>query len=236
MKKDVLEFLDNIGVDNRFISLWNNFLFINNLKFSRFSRRKEELFQAKFPEWKIIRSKILQKMCIRASRVLSKSLNPQETIFIKKIGNCVDLALYIILESYTRKYGVNIIWSKEELNRNKIDCVASPLTLDLEVENIINQMIQGKKIEAMSLNIKFNKYKTIYPLINVPNSWIESWTHKHNLSCTIPPCDRISNDLINFFEEFIPNVRENMLKSANLVSENPITFESKFLFNTFRSF
>ena len=78
MNKGVLECLDNIGVDNRFISLWNNFLFINNLKFSRFSRRKEELFKAKFPKWTVVRSKILQKMCIRASRVLSKSLNPQE--------------------------------------------------------------------------------------------------------------------------------------------------------------
>ena len=227
MKKNVLEFLENIGVDNRFISLWNNFLFINNLKFSRFSRRKEELFQAKFPEWKVVRSKILQKMCIRASRVLSKSLNPQDTIFIKKIGNCVDLALYVILESYTRKYGVKIICGEEELKGYEVDCVASPLTLDLEVENIINQMIQGKKIEAMSLNIKFNEYKTIYPLINVPNSWIESWTYKYNLSCIIPPYDGISHGLINFFEEFIPNVRENMLKSATFVSEIPITSESK---------
>ena len=219
MKNDVLECLDNIGVDNRFISLWNNFLFINNLKFSRFSRRKEELFKAKFPKWTVVRFKILQKMCIRASRVLSKSLNPQETILIEKIGNCVDLALYIILESYTRKYGIKIICGDKELKDYKFDCVASPLTLDLEVENIINKMIQGKKIEAMNSNTKFNEYQIIYPLINVPNSWIESWTHKYNLSCLIPPSDGISYDLINFLEEFIPNVRENMLKSSIFVSE-----------------
>ena len=228
MERDVLECLNNIGVDNRFISLWNNFLFINNLKFSRFSRKKEELFKAKFPNWTVIRSKILQKMCIRASRVLSKSLNPQDTIFIKKIGNCVDLALYVILESYTRKYGIKIICGEEELKEYAVDCVASPRTLDLEVENIINQMIQGKKIEAMSLNIKFNENKTIYPLINVPNSWIESWTHKYNLSCIIPSFDRISDDLIIFFEEFIPNVRENMLKSATFVSESNNILNQEF--------
>ncbi len=219
MNNDVLECLDNIGVDNRFISLWNNFLFINNLKFSRFSRRKEELFKAKFPKWTVVRSKILQKMCIRASRILSKSLNPKETILIKKIGNCVDLALYVILESYTRKYGIKIICGEKELINYKFDSVASPLTLDLEVENIINKMIQGKKIEAINSHTKFNHYKTIYPLINVPNSWIESWINKNNLSCIIPPCDGISYDLINFFEEFIPNVRENMLKSANFVTD-----------------
>ncbi|MGA2676986.1 MAG: ATPase [Methanobacterium sp.] len=219
MNKGVLECLDNIGVDNRFISLWNNFLFINNLKFSRFSRRKEELFKAKFPKWTVVRSKILQKMCIRASRVLSKSLNPQETILIEKIGNCVDLALYVILESYTRKYGIKIIYGENELINYKFDSIASPLTLDLEVENIINKMIQGKKIKAMNSHTEFNQYKTIYPLINVPNSWIESWIHKNNLSCLIPPCDGISYDLINFFEEFIPNVRENMLKSAIFVTE-----------------
>jgi hypothetical protein len=219
MERDVLECLNNIGVDNRFISLWNNFLFINNLKFSRFSRKKEELFKAKFPNWTVIRSKILQKMCIRASRVLSKSLIPQETILINKIGNCVDLALYVILESYTRKYGIKIICCEKEIKDYKFDCVASPITLDLEVENIINKMIHGKKIEVFNSNTKLNEYKTIYPLINVPNSWIESWTHKHNLSCLIPPFNGISYDLINFFEDFIPNVRENILKSALFVSE-----------------
>ncbi len=222
MNRNVLEFLGNIGVDIRFISVWKNFLFINNLKFSRFSRRKEELFQSKFLQWKVIRSKIFQKMCIRASRVLSKSLNPQETIFIKKTGNCDDLTLNVILEPYKRKYGIKIISGDDfkfayELGANSI---ASPLSLDMEVDNIINQMFQGKKIRPISRDTKCKDMNIIYPLINIPQSWINSWIRKNNLSCQIQEIDGISADLIDFFEEFIPQVRENILKSALFVSRD----------------
>jgi tRNA(Ile)-lysidine synthase TilS/MesJ len=67
---------------------------------------------------------------------------------------------------------------------------------------------------------RFNGLKIIYPLINIPESWIESWAQKYDLSCTTSPADGISEDLMIFLEEFIPQVRENMLKSALYVSEN----------------
>ncbi len=216
---EILQFLHSIGVDNRFISQWNNFLFINNLKFSRFSRKKEELFKAKFPQWDVIRSKVFQKMCIRASRVLSKSITPRETIFITNDKSCANLTLYVILESYTRKYGIKIISGEEDILEYKLDCVASPLTLDGEVENIIEQMFHGEKIDISSSKTKFEDIKIIYPLINIPESWIESWIQKNILSCINSPENRVSQDLLEFLEEFIPNIRENMLKSAMFVSK-----------------
>ncbi len=219
VNEEILQFLHSIGVDNRFISLWNNFLFINNLKFSRFSRRKEELFKAKFPQWEVIRSKVFQKMCIRASRVLSKSITPRETIFISNDKSCANLTLYVILESYTRKYGIKIISGEEDILECRVDCVASPLTLDGEVENNINQIFHGKKIMPISLNTKFKAIKIIYPLINIPESWIESWIQKNILSCINSPENRVSQDLLKFLEEFIPNVRENILKSSMFVSK-----------------
>ena len=227
MKQTILDFLDKIGVDNRFISLWNEFVFINNLKFSRFSRRREELFLGKFPEWKVIRSKVFQKICIRASRVLSKSLNPGEKIFILKNNKCADLALYLILEPYTRKYGIEIITKEDnhllEKDRSidsiSIDSIASSITLDQEIGNIIHQMFQGERILPTNTNTEFNGVKIIYPLINIPDTWIESWAKKYNLYCNISSICGDSKDLIRFLEEFIPDVRENMLKSARFVSE-----------------
>lgn len=227
MKEKILDFLEKIGVDIRFISLWNKFVFINNLKFSRFSRRREELFQAKFPEWKVIRSKVFQKMCIRASRILSKSLNPGDKIFIVKNSKCTDLALYLILEPYTRKYGIEIITKGDVNSLEKdhsidsisIDSIASSITLDQEIGNIIHQMFQGEKILPTNRNAEFNGVKIIYPLINIPETWTESWAEKYNLCCKISPKCGDSADFIRFLEEFIPDVRENMLKSAWYVSE-----------------
>ena len=132
MSQEILDFLGMIGVNTQFISLYNNSIFINNLKFSRFSRKKEELFLEKHPDWKVVRSKVFQKMCVRASRFLSKSLHPKEKIFIEKNSNCANIALYIILEPYTRKYGIEITYSDDlEMARpGEVDKIASPLTLE----------------------------------------------------------------------------------------------------------
>ncbi|HEY0196726.1 MAG TPA: ATPase [Methanobacterium sp.] len=219
MNQEILNFLGMIGVNNQFISLYDGSIFINNLKFSRFSRRKEELFLAKHPDWKVVRSKIFQKMCVRASRILSKPLNPGEKVFIEKNSRRANLALYIILEPYTRRYGIEIICN-DNLNLaqpDEVDLMASPLTLDQEVENIIHQMIQGEKIETTISKGK-SKLKTIYPLINIPDSWIESWVNEYGFTCSSSSVDIVSSDLLEFLEEFIPDVRENMLKSALFVS------------------
>ena len=41
-KKDVLKYLKIIGVDTRFISYTPNKIYINNLRFSKFSRKRQE--------------------------------------------------------------------------------------------------------------------------------------------------------------------------------------------------
>ena len=153
MNKEVIDFLAMIGVDTRYISLYKKSIFINNLKFSRFSHRREELFLAKHPDYQIIRSKIFQKMCIRASRYLSKCLNPGEKILIHKNGTCSSLILYLILEPYQRKYGIKIIHddSLEYTTDNDVDSVASSITLDQEVGNLIKKMFEGRKIELTSI-------------------------------------------------------------------------------------
>nr|WP_243687660.1 hypothetical protein [Methanobacterium formicicum] len=44
MKQEVVRFLQKNGVETRFVSIVGERVYINNLKLSRFSRKKEELF------------------------------------------------------------------------------------------------------------------------------------------------------------------------------------------------
>ncbi len=225
MMGEEAEFLQKIGVNTRFVSILDENVFINNLKFSRFSRKREEIFLRRFPGWRVVRSKVFQKICTRASRVLSNAITPGDKIFILKDGSCFNLVLYVILEPYKRKYGIEIIWDYEITSfRSNVDSIAVPITLDREVENIIQLLLDGDKIELLSSNEEFNNTKLIYPLLNVPRSWIESWIEKQCLECSYPVNRDVSDgdfskDLLEFLEGFIPDVRENVYKSALYVSK-----------------
>ncbi|MBR1611615.1 MAG: ATPase, partial [Methanobrevibacter sp.] len=48
-KKDVLKFLKIIGVDTRYISYTPEKIYINNLRFSKFSRTREATFKKQYP-------------------------------------------------------------------------------------------------------------------------------------------------------------------------------------------
>ena len=109
MKNPVVRFLQKNGVETRFVSIIGNTVYINNLKLSRFSRKKEDLFLKNFPNYEVKRSKVFQKICTRASRVLKNALSPGDKILVLGTEDCVNLAMYTILEPYTRKYGVELI-------------------------------------------------------------------------------------------------------------------------------
>ncbi|MBR3198225.1 MAG: ATPase, partial [Methanobrevibacter sp.] len=51
-KRDVLKYLKLIGVDSRFISYTPEKIYINNLRFSKFSRKREATFNKQYPEIK----------------------------------------------------------------------------------------------------------------------------------------------------------------------------------------
>lgn len=219
MNKEIVKSLQKIGVDTRFVSIIDKSVLINNLKFSRFSRKKEELFKKSFPEIDVVRSKIFQKICMRASRNLAHCIKPKEKIFLIKNDDPYNYALYVILEPYQRKYGIELIFGDtiDELTDLNVDLMALPITLDDETENILNLMLDGKKIELISSGKKDNNIKTIYPLINVPRSWIQSW---RGIELDNNPKQNYesSADLLKFLETIIPDVRENLVKSALFVS------------------
>ena len=92
------------------------------------------------------------------------------------------------------------------------------------MQKILGKILNGEKIEVYSLKNRYdteNNLKFIYPLINVPRSWLVSWLEKLDFEY------KYSNksteiDLIEFFEGFIPDVRENILKSALYVDKESI--------------
>ena len=219
MTRELVKFLQKIGVDTRFVSIIEDKVYINNLKFSRFSRKKEELFKKSFPEVEVIRSKIFQKICMRASRNLAHCIHPKEKIFLIENDDPCSFALYVILEPYQRKYGIELIFgkSKDETENLNIDSIASPITLDDEAQNILQLILDGEKIELLSSNENYNDKKLIYPLINVPKSWICSWT-QNKLNNDLNQNYEFSEDLLKFLESLVPNVRENLLKSALFIS------------------
>lgn len=220
MTRELVKFLQKIGVDTRFVSIMEDKVYINNLKFSRFSRKKEELFKKSFPEVDVIRSKIFQKICMRASRNLAHCIRPKEKIFLIKDDDSISSALYVILEPYQRKYGIELIFGKstDEARNLNIDSIALPTTLDDEAQNILQSMLDGEKIELLSLNENYNGNKLIYPLINVPKSWIYSWT-QNKLDNELNQNYKSSEDLLIFLESLVPDVRENLLKSALFTSK-----------------
>lgn len=218
MTRELVKFLQKISVDTRFVSITEDKVYINNLKFSRFSRKKEELFKKSFPEVDVIRSKIFQKICMRASRNLAHCIHPKEKIFLIKENDPRNFALYVILEPYQRKYGIELILGKniDETENSNIDSIAMPLTLDDEAQNILKLMLDGEKIELLSSDESYSDMRLIYPLINVPKSWIYSWTQ--NTADNELNQNEVSEDLLKFLEHLVPDVRENLLKSALFVS------------------
>jgi len=219
MNRDMVKFLQKKGVDTRFVSVMENEIFINNLKLSRFLRKKEEEFLNVYPEVKVVRSKIFQKICTRASRYLAHVICPKEKIFLVKKDDLFNFALHTVLEPYKRKYGIEIVFG-EDINEAfdlNIDSIASTITLDHEVENILKLLLNGKKIELLSSKEFLDDKKIIYPLINIPEAWIYSWD-ENKPSEKLGQNYETPEDFLKFLEAIIPDVRENLYKSALFIS------------------
>lgn len=214
LNRNIIKCLQKYGVDTRFVSLVNDKVFINNLKLSRFSRKKEEEFLKIYPQIEVVRSKIFQKICTRASRNLAHVLKPQEKIYLVDDNNPLNFAVKVILEPYSRKYGIQLIYGKKLEDANDIDAdsIANPITLDYEVKNMLKLMLNGEKINLISSNETFWDKRMIYPLINIYEDWIYAWLGKQETTNK-----DYESQFLNFLESIIPGVRENMFKSALFV-------------------
>ena len=201
-KQDVLKYLKIIGVDSRFISYTPEKIYINNLRFSKFSRTREATFNKQYPDIKVVRNKLFQKICSKSSKVLSLEIKPNSRILMPKNNYIVDL----LMEPYTRKYGVELVYEGE------YDVKVNPIILDDQVNYIFEGIFNG---EGLNYNLNNDE---IYPLINISLDWINSFLEMDNQK--LIECEN-KNELANSFSEFLddvaPQYKENVVSAAEYI-------------------
>ncbi|WP_407379616.1 ATPase [Methanobrevibacter sp.] len=200
-KKDVLKYLKIIGVDTRYVSYTPEKLYINNLRFSKFSRKRQETFSKQYGNIEVVRNSLFQKICAKAAKSLS-DIKPNSRILLPKDNFIVDM----LLEPYTRKYGVKLI------NEGDYDLIVNPVILDDKVNQIFSTIFKGE-------GIAFDKNENeIYPLINVPLDWINSFLEMDGKSeIKNENNDELASSFMNFLEDVAPQYRENVLKASDYI-------------------
>ena len=203
-KRDVLKFLKMIGVDTRFISYTPQKIYINNLRFSKFSRTREATFYKQYPEIEVVRSKLFQKICSKSSKHLALEIKPNSRILMPNDNFMIEL----IMEPYTRKYGVKLVYDGD------YDLAVNPLILDDEVNNIFSSIFAG---EGINFRDKTNE---IYPLINVPLDWINSFLEMDGRD-TIESenTDELAISFSRFLEDVAPQYKENVVSASDYICE-----------------
>lgn len=201
-KKDVLKFLKIIGVDTRFISYTPQKIYINNLRFSKFSRTREATFKKQYPDIEVVRNKLFQKICAKSAKVLSDEIKPNSRILMPDDNFIIE----ILMEPYTRKYGVELVYD------GNYDLKVNPLILDDEVNNIFEGIFSGE-----GLNIT-KKDDEIFPLINVSLDWINSFLEMDGQKLIEKENkNELANSFSEFLEDVAPQYRENVVKAAQFI-------------------
>lgn len=203
-KRDVLKFLKIIGVDTRFISYTPQKIYINNLRFSKFSRKRESTFTRQYPEIEVVRNSLFQKICSKSSRVMALEIKPNSKILMPQDNFIID----VLMEPYTRKYGVELVYEGNH------DLMVNPAILDDEVNGIFSSIFSG---EGLNFHKKSNE---IYPLINVPLDWINSFLEMDGKE-TIKNenNDELATSFMEFLEDVAPQYRENVLKASEYIEK-----------------
>lgn len=201
-KRDVLKYLKIIGVDTRFISYTPDKIYINNLRFSKFSRAREATFNRQYGEIEVVRNKLFQKICAKSSKVLSDEIMPNSRILMPEDNYMVEL----LLEPYTRKYGVELVYDGD------YDLKVNPVVLNDQVNDIFEGIFTGE-----GLNYNLND-REIHPLINVSLDWINSFLKMDNQELIEK---ENTNELANSFSEFLddvaPQYKENVLSASQFI-------------------
>lgn len=201
-KKDVLKYLKIIGVDTRFISYTPDRIYINNLRFSRFSRKKEATFNKQYPEIEVVRNKLFQKICAKSSKHLALEAKPNSRILMPKDNYLVEL----LMEPYTRKYGVELVYEGD------YDLMVNPVILDDQVNDIFEGIFKG---EGLKYSRKDNE---IYPLVNVSLDWINSFLQMDGRELIEGEnADEQANSFSEFLDEVAPQYKENVLSASEFI-------------------
>lgn len=202
-KNDVLKFLKIIGVDTRFISYTPEKIYINNLRFSKFSRTREKTFYKQYPDIEVVRNSLFQKICSKSAKTLTLDIKPNSKILMPKDNYICEL----LLEPYTRKYGVQLVYE------GVYDLKVNPLVLDDKVNTIFEGIFAGEGLNLI------NDENEIYPLANVSLDWINSFLEMDGqdlIECENN--DYLANSFSEFLEDVAPQFRENVVSASEFIN------------------
>ena len=203
-KKDVLKYLKIIGVDTRFISYTPDKIYINNLRFSKFSRKREATFKKQYPQIEVVRNKLFHKICAKSSKHLALEAKPNSRILMPKDNHIVEL----LMEPYTRKYGVKLVYEGD------YELAVNPLILDDQVNNIFEGIFKGE-----GLNFVKNENE-IYPLANVSLDWINSFLEMDGQELIESENrDDLAISFSAFLDDVAPQYKDNVVSASEFVSE-----------------
>ena len=203
-KKDVLKFLKIIGVDTRFISYTPQKIYINSLRFSKFSRTRQKTFNKQYPEIEVVRNTLFQKICSKSARNLTLEIKPNSTVLMPEDNFICEL----LMEPYTRKYGVKLVYDGD------YDLKVNPLILDDKVNTIFEGIFAG---EGLNLIDSENE---IYPLANVSLDWINSFLKMDDQDLIEGENkDDLANSFSEFLEDVAPQFRENVISASEFINE-----------------
>ena len=203
-KKDVLKFLKIIGVDTRFISYTPQKIYINSLRFSKFSRTRQKTFNKQYPEMEVVRNTLFQKICSKSARNLTLEIKPNSTVLMPEDNFICEL----LMEPYTRKYGVKLVCEGD------YDLKVNPLILDDKVNTIFEGIFAG---EGLNLIGSENE---IYPLANVSLDWINSFLKMDGQDLIEGENkDDLANSFSEFLEDVAPQFRENVISASEFINE-----------------
>lgn len=202
-KKDVLKYLKIIGVDTRYISYTPEKIYINNLRFSKFSRTREATFNRQYSKIEVVRNKLFQKICAKSSKHLALEAKPNSRVLMPEDNYIVEL----LLEPYTRKYGIRLVYDGE------YDLRVNPIILDDEVNNIFEAIFNGEGLNFSRMDDE------IYPLANVSLDWINSFLKMDGqdlLDCNNKT--ELALSFSEFLEDVAPQYKENVLNSLEFIN------------------
>ena len=203
-KKDVLKYLKIIGVDTRFISYTPQKIYINSLRFSKFSRTREKTFYKQYPDIEIVRNTLFQKICSKSAKLLTLEIKPNSTILMPEDNFICEL----ILEPYTRKYGVNLVYEGD------YDLKVNPLILDDKVNTIFEGIFNGEGLKLIESGDE------IYPLANVSLEWINSFLEMDGQDLIKKENgNELANSFSEFLEDVAPQFRENVVSASEFIDE-----------------
>lgn len=203
-KKDVLKYLKIIGVDTRYISYTPEKIYINNLRFSKFSRTREATFNRQYPEIEVVRNKLFQKICAKSSKHLALEAKPNSRVLMPEDNYIVEL----LLEPYTRKYGIRLVYDGE------YDLKVNPIILDDEVNNIFEGFFKG---EGLNYSKRDDE---IYPLANVSLDWINSFLKMDGKeSIKRENNNELAISFSEFLEDVAPQYKDNVVNASEYISK-----------------